>query len=276
MISHRSLAGSALASLLCLMAPPAMAQGLASLAAHRAVYNLELENASERSGITSMFGRMVYEFTGSECAGYKVNFRFVTQVDNGGEKKVTDQQSTTFEDVKSGRFEFDSRSYTDDHLDKEVTGTAKDSSKGISVDLTAPIGRQLQLAQSRFPTEHMLEVIRRALKGEHFFEARVFDGSDDADKSLFTSTVVGAPESTTQDGEDADRALQLKSEKMWPVTIAYFKDEASEDAVPVYRMSFKLYQNGVSRDLTMDYGDFVLRGKLVSLDMLPSGKCPAN
>ena len=43
----------------------------------------------------------------------------------------------------------------------------------------------------------------------------------------------------------------------WPVTIAYFNDDATGDALPIYRMEFKLYENGITRDLTMDYGDFV-------------------
>ena len=54
-----------------------------ALAPHRAVYDLELKNASDRSGITGMYGRMVYEFNGSACEGYTVSFRFVTQVDTG-------------------------------------------------------------------------------------------------------------------------------------------------------------------------------------------------
>jgi hypothetical protein len=35
-------------------------------------------------------------------------------------------------------------------------------------------------------------------------------------------------------------------------------------------MSFKLYENGITRDLTMDYGDFVLTGRLAKLELLDS------
>ena len=31
--------------------------------------------------------------------------------------------------------------------------------------------------------------------------------------------------------------------------------------MPEYRISFKLYENGLTRDLQMDYGDFVIRGQ---------------
>lgn len=42
---------------------------------HRAVYDISLNKANERSGITGISGRMVYEFDGSQCDGYTVKFR---------------------------------------------------------------------------------------------------------------------------------------------------------------------------------------------------------
>lgn len=45
-------------------APSVGAGWLAGLIAHRAIYDLELKDASERSGISGMSGRMVYEFNG--------------------------------------------------------------------------------------------------------------------------------------------------------------------------------------------------------------------
>lgn len=41
------------------------------LVPHRAVYDLELKDASDRSGIAGMYGRMVYEFNGSACEGIR-------------------------------------------------------------------------------------------------------------------------------------------------------------------------------------------------------------
>ena len=252
-----------------------MAQGVSGLVPHRAVYDLELKDAAEKAGIKSMRGRMVYEFTGSECEGFTVNFRFVTETDMGEEKRISDQRSITFEDIKGGRFDFESKSYTDDRLDKEVQGSAEDFKDKINVDLTSPSPKTVSLQAGRFPTEHMLEVINTARSGKHFFEARVFDGSDNGDKTVFTTTVVGSPTAVQPDDPDAKSAGKLKDEKTWPVTIAYFNDEKA-DGLPTYRMSFKLYDNGVSRDLTMDYGDFALSGHLVKLDFLPESKCPAQ
>lgn len=246
------------------------------LVPHRAVYDLELKDSSERSGISGMYGRMVYEFNGSACEGYTVSFRFVTKVDTGDEVKLTDQQTTTYEDLKNGNFRFLTRSFTDEKLDKEVRGTAHEAKKGLTVDLTSPDKRKVDLAQGLFPTEHMLEVIDRAKRGEKLFETRIFDGSDSGDKTLITTTMVGKfqkPAKGDADAGDVGKAGAMAAKPYWPVTISYFNDNTSGDAVPIYRMEFKLYENGITRDLTMDYGDFVLTGKLADLEMFKEGEC---
>ncbi|UNK36733.1 cell envelope integrity EipB family protein [Shinella sp. H4-D48] len=251
----------------------AYANPASGLAPHRAVYDLQLKDASERSGIAGMYGRMVYEFNGSPCDGYTVSFRFVTQVNTGEETRLTDQQTTTYEDLKNGSFRFLTRSFTDEKLDKEVRGTAREEKSGVSVDLTAPDTKQVELAASRFPTEHMLEVIDHAKKGERFFESRIFDGSDSGDKTLMTTAVVGKKEQPKAGDPDADKAGTFSKQAFWPVSVAYYNDTSDGDALPVYRMSFKLYENGITRDLTMDYGEFVLSGKLAKLEMLKQQDC---
>src|SRR3954452_21094754 len=120
-------------------AAPAVSAAIATgLVAHRAVYDLELKDASDRSGIAAMYGRMVYEFDGSYCQGFTTNFRFVTQIDTGDNVRVSDQQTKTFENLKGGKFPFGTKSFTDDQLDKEVNGAAQDQPDGVKVDLTQP------------------------------------------------------------------------------------------------------------------------------------------
>lgn len=270
-----SLAAAVVSGLgiLSLGTPAAHAAVPSGLIAHRAVYDLELKDASDRSGIAGMFGRMVYEFEGSDCTGFTTNFRFVTQIDTGDSTRVSDQQTTTFEDLAKRVFRFETKSYTDSQLDKDVRGAATDDQKGIKVDLTQPHSKQVELIQSRFPTEHMLDIIHNAKLGKNFFEAQVFDGSDDGDKPLIATTVVGKQETPATDDPDADKAGAFAKTAFWPVTVAYFNEKSTGDAIPVYRMSFKLYENGITRDLTMDYGDFVLTGKLTKLEVLDTKAC---
>lgn len=251
----------------------ANAAAAGGLVPHRAVYDIQLKQASERSGIEGMRGRMVYEFSGSECQGYTTNFRFVTRIDTGEQIRVTDQQSMTFEDLVAGKFRFETKSFTDDQMDKDVSGAAADENGKVMIKLEEPAPRALELADSRFPAEHMLEVIENARKGKALFEARIFDGSEDGDKSYLTTTVVGPARKPTA-LEAADKSAGIVAgQAYWPVSIAYFDEKSPGDLLPIYTQSFKLYENGISRDLTLDYGDFILTGKLTKLEVLGTGDC---
>ncbi len=255
---------------------PALAgvEGAAGLLPHRAVYDLKLKDASDRSGIEGLNGRMVYEFTGSACTGFTTNFRFVTRINTGEDTRLTDQQTTTFEDTEKGEFRFETKSFTDEQLDKEVSGAAMEADSKVKVAIDLPDPREVELTASAFPTEHMLEVIRNARNGNRFFEARIFDGSENGDQSMITNTVIGPQQQPQkEDAGDAAKAGEFADAAYWPVSIAYFNDGGSGDTTPVYSMSFKLYDNGITRDLTMDYGDFVLGGSLSRLDLLDKPNC---
>ena len=155
----RMLAIASLAVIAATSAQAAPAAGAGGLAAHRAVYDLSLKDASERSGISGMVGRMVYEFAGSACEGYTVSFRFVTEISTGEDSRLTDQQTTTFEDIRKGTFRFVTRSFVDQKLDHEVRGSAEVKEDGLAVALEQPDKLSLDIAPARFPTEHMIELI---------------------------------------------------------------------------------------------------------------------
>jgi hypothetical protein len=64
--------------------------------------------------------------------------------------------------------------------------------------------------------------------------------------------------------------------KRWPVTISYFDHSVAQDAgeqTPIYAITFELYENGVSRGLMLDYGDFVLSGNMTSIEMKDTKPC---
>lgn len=249
---------------------PGMA-GAVPLVQHRAVYDLRLTNASERSGITGISGRMVYEIRGSACDGYTVRFRYVTRSSTRDASQVTDQQTTTFEDAEGKTFSFFTKSYTDQTLDKELRGNATRESEGVKIDIDLPERKSLELKPTQFPTQHLVDLITRAKTGETFYETSIFDGSEDADRAMTTTVIVGKPTSASTSDPEFKALDKLSSEKFWPVDIAYF-DETSENGedMPDYRISFKLYENGLTRDLEMDYGDFSMHGELVDLAVFES------
>jgi hypothetical protein len=266
------------AALLSAALPMAPAFAMPVLQAHRAVYDLTLNKASDRSGITGISGRMVYEFNGSPCEGYTVKFRFVTQIVTNDNTRLTDQQTTTFEDAEGKTFSFVTKSFVDQNLDKEVRGTATREPKGLKVNIDKPKKNVLELAATQFPTQHLEELIGKAEKGENFYQTNLFDGSEDADKVMTTTVVVGKKTDASKTDPEAPALAKLASDKYWPVDIAYFDDtDKSGEEVPQYRISFKLHENGITRDLVMDYGDFSMTGKLVNLSLFDQTKpCPAS
>jgi hypothetical protein len=257
----------------------AFAQGAVALMPHRAVYDLKLDKASDQSGISNISGRMVYEFNGSACEGYTVTFRFVTEIDTADATRVTDQQTTTFEDGEGKTFNFATKSFIDRNLDRELRGTATRQSDAVEVKLDKPQESDIKLQTTQFPTQHMMELVQRAEKGDTFYETTLFDGSDEADKVMTTTVVIGKPTTEKAGNMEAGPLKALADDTYWPVNIAYFDmiGQGGEET-PDYRTSFKLHANGLTRDLVMDYGDFSMKGTLVNLDVFdkPAAPCPAS
>ncbi len=60
------------------------------------------------------------------------------------------------------------------------------------------------------------------------------------------------------------------------MTISYF-DQARKkpegEQTPVYAIGFELYENGISRALTLDYGDFVVVGEMSQLELKDAPAC---
>jgi hypothetical protein len=53
----------------------------------------------------------------------------------------------------------------------------------------------------------------------------------------------------------------------------YNKEQATSEELPSYQMSFPIYENGVAGTLTIDYGEYVLSGKLKSVEFLKQPTC---
>ncbi len=70
----------------------------ASVAPHRAIYDLTLLRATEGAQMRSAAGKLAFEIDGSRCEGYTVNFRMATKYrQESGESTLIDTLSTTYE-----------------------------------------------------------------------------------------------------------------------------------------------------------------------------------
>ncbi len=252
----------------------ANAAGVSVLAPHRAVYDLELKDASDRSGIRGLKGRMVYDFNGSACEGFTTTFRYVTKINNGEVDRVADQQTTTFESGDGKEFRFLTKNFVDEKLDKETRGSAVENTDGLAVEVTKPAEATYKLEDSFFPTTHLVDMLTRAEKGERLYEANIFDGTEDADRTLTTTVIIGEKNKAAAEGEDKAIGQTIPGKDYFPVSISYFDPKSDKgEEEPIYQIGFKLYQNGITRDLVMDYGDFSMTGKLVDLKVYDKPDC---
>ncbi len=249
------------------------------LVAHRAIYEMTLDDARSASGITGIDGRMVFEFTGSECDGYSLNMRMVTQMtDTQGQTNLTDLRSSTWEQGDGQKFRFQSAQYLNDKLGDITMGRAvrETPKEAVKVKLSQPSAAELDLSGPLlFPTQHSFALIAAARTGQGLFQARVYDGSEKGQKVYDTTAFIGTE---VQPGSDPKLEQVAKDKGLgelasWPVSIGYFEAKGG-DLTPSYQIDFRLYENGVSRDLLIDYGDFSIHGTLTSLEYLKATECP--
>jgi hypothetical protein len=250
------------------------------LAPHRAVYEMILENARGGSDLASVSGRMVYEITGSPCEGYTQNMRFVTlMLSQKGASMMTDLRSSSWEDGSGRRFRFNSTQVRDEKTTEATVGDAARASTSdeIKVELTKPTRKDLSLpAKVYFPVQHTIALLKAARSGAGSFRADLYDGSEKGDKVYDTVALIGrrvaaGGNKTLPPVKNADKLDELAA---WPVSIAYFEPGADKrDATPSYELSFWLFENGVSRRLSIDYGDFSIRGELTQITFHEPSKC---
>ncbi len=251
--------------------------GFEVLQPHRAIYNVSLENAEDRSGIKGMSGRIVYEVKGNECEGISIRYRFVTTIKTDRDAFTTDQQTATYESPDGKEFSFETKSFVNEQADQKISGNATLGQNGINVKLKGDTPRDLELGDGIFTTTHLVEILNNAKKGERFLTHDVFDGSGDADKVLNSASVIGAPREIEKplDGENSDIQTQLEGKKAWPVTMSYFNknQDNSGEALPIYEASFLLYANGLTRQLKMKYPDYVLQAALTKIEYFDNKAC---
>ena len=230
-------------------------------------------------GVDSARGRIAMDFGGDACDGYTLKYRQVTVLNsNETGARTVDTQTATFEagDGLSMRFKTTS-SRAGVQADSGVDGDAQFAPGRIArcrpqAARRAPASRRPASRYSRPSISSASSRPRR--QGQSTLSIKVYDGSDDGKKVYDTLGLIGRriePGAATTSMSRAGRRTSRRIAR-WPVTISYFADGAAI-ARRLYTISFELYENGVSRALKLDYGDFALQGDLQSLQIQPVTAC---
>ena len=245
------------------------------MAPHRAVYEIKFSHSRPESQIVGGIGKWVLEVKGASCTGYNVAYRFVSKLQTQGGGEITlDTRGKYFESGDATAFDFANSVYQNNQLRDDVKGVASRKDDAISVRLSKPETATVKIEkEALFPVQHFDKLIKDAKAGKKLVNNIVYEGIEGAKTSLLTSSII-LPEKSVEEGEGlVYQMLEDMKLRRWPVSISYFKPEKKGDGKPEWQNSFLLYENGVTRDFTFDYGDFALKGKMETLELLSKEDC---
>ena len=257
---------SRLATLFALLAMPVLAQAQpVHLAAHRATYDLTLDDA--RGGnITGVTGTMAYEVTDA-CDGWAVRQRLQMTLSNrDGQDVQMVSDYLTWESKDGKQLRFHMKQTTDATVTEQVEGEASMTEAGGpgEIHYTTPADKTVTLpAGTLFPMTHTAAIIAAAESGKKFLTLPLFDGTGE-DGAQNTSVFI-----SNWTGPSPAPFPELAALPSGHVRVAFFprKDTATS---PDYEVGMRYWANGVADDLTMDFIDFAVDGKLATFTMPPT------
>lgn len=245
------------------------------LASHKAIYDIRMKSAQTGSQVLDVSGKMLFSFRKS-CDGWISNHKFVLDYQYTGTPPVQiESKFTSFEDFNGKLLNFSSSRLTNGEQDQQLRGIAKlsEEKKGAATysipdDLAFPL-----VDGTLFPAAHTMKLIAAAEKGEKLVNAQVFDGSDD--KGPVEMNAVIGKKTLFQPEPKLDKSLA--SGNGWSMRLAVFPTAGDENQTTSdYEMTMNLLENGIIKDMTVDYHNFSVTQKLVAVEPLKEDKCGAE
>ncbi len=255
------------AALLVLAVPALASEQAVHLIAHRALYRMTLEKARS-TDILGATGEMGYEVIDA-CDGWAVRQRLDMHIANSeGQTINMVSDYATWESKDGLRFRFHMKQTTDEAVTAQTDGDARlERTGGPGVaHYTVPHKADKPLPPGTlFPMAHTARLLQRAEAGDRHFTLPLFDGTDETGGELSSIVVTNL---------SAPMKLRWPALSVLPsavVDIAFFA-LASHDMLPDYDTSMRYWTNGVADNIRMDFGDFVMKGKMVDFAPQPR-KC---
>jgi hypothetical protein len=155
-----------------------------------------------------------------------------------------------------------------------VSGEARRLGTEVEVKLKHPAEKVLKFNHDTlFPSQHLHSILDAALADRPLVSAQIYEGAGSGEKSDDATAAIGGG---VRDGVSGTLRTGLRH---WPVSVGYFdglEKETEEDLgeeMPAYQMRFTLYENGVTNDLVMDYGNYALSGTIETIEPLKASDC---
>jgi hypothetical protein len=245
-------------------ATQAAVPGAEAMVAHRAAYALTLDRARDNSEIVRARGIMVYEVMDA-CDGWTTRQRFtLVLTDRDGQEVETGSDYSTYE-TKDGRsLRFSLTQTSQGAVSQRVSGEAETTPQGGTVRYEQPETKQMALPEGTLlPMLHTIRSIAAARAGQRIMVAPLLDGTS-PDGAQDTTTVISGGWMPPQPNQRFPDLSALGSARM---RVAFFdrNDTSGGGAsAPDYEVGLRYWENGVADELKMDFGEFVVDGKMGS------------
>ena len=241
------------------------------LTGQNTVYTLTLSKLRTHD-ITGATGRLQFQVVDG-CSGW-ASYQHITLIvrnaDGSLTKSVSDYSTWESKDGKTLTF---SASQGDGSGKMKVVDSGVATHTGTNdsgfVKFTVPADKTIKLpAGTLFPIQHTEALLMAGRERKTFISPLLFDGTTADGASSTFVTIFGhqAPEKTSWPALDKYASTD--------VSIAFFP-RTNQDSTPDFSTSMRYFENGVTTNLVLDFGDFVMSGKLDSLT-IPKCACPVT
>ncbi|MCL2428150.1 MAG: cell envelope integrity EipB family protein [Alphaproteobacteria bacterium] len=235
------------------------------MAAHRALYKLTMD--PDRPGeVVAATGSMGYEVIDA-CDGWAVRQRLemtVTNHDGQNIQMVSDYATWEAKDGLSFRFHM--KQTTDTAVTSETDGEARLDKPGGPGEArySGAAGAVKPLpAGTLFPMAHTEAILAAAQQGKRFVAVPLFDGTTDSGAQDSFITILHS------DGPRHENWMPLSPLGSTRVEISFFDRGPAAVQTPDYQVGMRYWENGVADNLKMDFGDFVMDGKMTEFTAQP-------
>lgn len=241
---------------------------------HRAVYAIELASAKTGSGIAAVKGEMLAEWTES-CEGWAFDHRSLFEITYAQGTTVRITSNVASWESRDGReYHFSISNATNGKVTQKYEGRAQlSAADGGKVNYIVPERDPLILPKGTvFPMVHTARVLSATMAAPKILSMSVFDGM--SEEGIFRiSAVIGKPiANAARTAKVAQAVIALKGRTAWPMQLAYFS-LSSREAEPEHEVGMRIYGNGVSDRMLLDFGEFSVRADLIRLEISKKPAC---
>lgn len=242
---------------------------------HKALYEIKLSSKKSGAQILNIHGQMLYEWT-SNCEAWNSahKFNLVYEYADSPPMQLSSDYSL-YESFDGASLDYYSQRKSDGAVVEELRGTANMDVEGGEAVNRVPDALSFDLPQGTlFPMKHSLDVLQQMRNGKKFYNAVIFDGSDQEGPIAVNAFMGGTKKVPEALARNKTIDQSLLSDTAHYIRLAFFplKNEASESD---YEMSMLLHDNGVISDMEIDYSDFSVVQRLIALEKTKADCSPA-